>query len=189
MPPWWVPLVLLVVAFFGDAATWRGYRQRAAASVQDAGSLRVNNILGSVALVSGLASGAVLRHGPLFALPAWLAWAGVAVSLAGTGLRAWAIATLGRWFTLTVQVRPGQPLVESGPYRLVRHPSYAGGDLALLGVGLATGNCISPILYVAPWLIAHANRIRAEEHALLETLGEPYRVYCERTWRLLPFVW
>jgi hypothetical protein len=45
-PPWWVPLALLVVAFFGDAGTWRGYRQRVAASAQDE-SLRVNNILGS----------------------------------------------------------------------------------------------------------------------------------------------
>jgi hypothetical protein len=46
-PPWWVPLAVLVVAFFGDAGTWRGYRQRVAASAQDAGALRVNNIPGS----------------------------------------------------------------------------------------------------------------------------------------------
>ncbi len=189
MPPWWVPLALLLAAFLGDAGTWRGYRARAAASRQDASSLRVNTALGWAALLSGLASAAALRGDPAFALPAWLAWTGVPVSLAGTALRAWAIATLGRWFTLTVQVRPAQPVVERGPYRLVRHPSYAGGDLALLGVGLSAGNWLSPILFVVPWLVAHAYRIRVEEEALIETLGDPYRAYCERTWRLVPFVW
>jgi protein-S-isoprenylcysteine O-methyltransferase Ste14 len=173
----------------GEARTWRDYRQRASPSAQDAGSYRLNNILGWIALVLGLGSGAALRHVPLCALPTWLAWAGTPISIAGTALRAWAVATLGCWFTLTIQVRPDQPVIERGPYRILRHPSYAGGDLALLGVGLSAGNWVSPILYVVPWLVAHAYRIRVEERALLDTLGEPYRAYRDRTWRLVPFVW
>lgn len=189
MPPWWLPLALLLVLFLGDAPTWRGYAERMAPSAQDAGTLRVNSLLGWLAILLGLASGAALRGVEPLALPAWLAWAGAAVALAGTALRTWAIVALGRWFSLTLQVKPGQPVVESGPYRLLRHPSYAGGELAFLGIGLSAGNGLSPLLYVLPWVIAHVHRIGVEERALVETLGEPYRAYQRRTWRLLPFVW
>jgi len=189
VPPWWLPLALLLVMFLGDAPTWRGYRERMAPSAQDAGTLRVNSALGWIAFLGGLASGAALRGIAGLSIPPGLAWAGIGVTLAGTALRTWSIVTLGRWFTLTLQVRPDQPVVQRGPYRVLRHPSYAGGELALLGVGLSAGNWLSPILYVAPWLVAHVHRIRSEERALLATLGEPYRAYRERTWRLVPFLW
>lgn len=189
VPPWWLPLALLLVMFLGDAPTWRGYRERMAPSAQDAGTLRVNSALGWIAFLGGLASGAALRGIAGLSIPPGLAWAGIGVTLAGTALRTWSIVTLGRWFTLTLQVRPDQPVVQRGPYRVLRHPSYAGGELALLGVGLSAGNWLSPILYVAPWLVAHVHRIRIEERALLATLGEPYRAYRERTWRLVPFLW
>jgi protein-S-isoprenylcysteine O-methyltransferase Ste14 len=189
VPPFWTPLALLLVSLLGEVQTWRGYRQRAAPSAQDRGSFRVNNALGWLAIAGGIAAGLALRGAPRFAIPSWLAWAGIPVALAGTALRAWAVATLGRWFSLTIQVRPGQPVIQAGPYRLLRHPSYAGGDLSFLGVGLSAGTWLAPVVYLAPWLAAHLYRIRVEERALLETLGEPYRDYCRRTWRLLPFVW
>jgi len=189
LPPAWLPFALLLVALLGELRTWRGYRERAAPSAQDAGSFRLNKILGWGAFITGISSGLLLRGDAAFAIPAWLAWAGVPVALAGTALRAWAVAKLGRWYSLTIQVRPGQPVIDTGPYRFLRHPSYAGGDLAFLGVGLSAGNWLSPVLYVVPWLVAHAYRIRVEERALLEVIGEPYRAYCKRTWRLVPFVW
>ena len=189
MPPWWVPLALLAITFLGEVRTWRDYRARAAPSAQDAGSLQLNDVMGWLSLASGLGAGLALRDVRDLATPPWLAWAGIAISLAGTALRAWSVSTLGRWFTLTIQVRPGQPVIRTGPYRCIRHPSYAGGELALLGVGLAAGNWIAPIAYVAPWLVAHTYRIHVEERAMLATLGESYRSYCARTWRLVPFVW
>ncbi len=189
MPPWWIPLLLLLLVVCGEARTWRDYRRRSAPSVQDAGSLRLNNLLGTVSLAGGAGSGVLLRGVDAVAVAGWLAWAGVAASIAGTGLRAWAVEALGPWFTLTIQVRPGQPVVDRGPYRVIRHPSYAGGELALLGVGLAQGNWLSPVLYVLPWAIAHVYRIRVEERAMREMTGARYGEYCRRTWRLVPFVW
>jgi len=55
----------------------------------------------------------------------------------GLVLRQWAIAVLGRFFTLTVKVQSHHTLVESGPYRLLRHPSYTVLLLVTLGIPLA----------------------------------------------------
>jgi hypothetical protein len=63
--------------------------------------------------------------------------AGVVLIAAGIGLRAWSIATLGRFFQYQIQVQPGHQVVTDGPYRCVRHPSYSGIALVLTGIALA----------------------------------------------------
>jgi protein-S-isoprenylcysteine O-methyltransferase Ste14 len=112
---------------------------------------------------------------------------GVAVALCGIGLRWWAVLTLGRFFTTRVTTTANQTVVESGPYRRLRHPSYTGALLTVLGVLLCNTNWLS----LACFLIAlpgFAYRIRVEERALVDGLGEPYREYMRRTKRLVPFV-
>ncbi|WP_051806836.1 isoprenylcysteine carboxyl methyltransferase family protein [Streptomyces sp. NRRL F-2664] len=53
-----------------------------------------------------------------------LGWAALAVVVAAQGLRWWCIATLGPRWNTRVLVVPGLPLVDRGPYRLLRHPNY-----------------------------------------------------------------
>jgi protein-S-isoprenylcysteine O-methyltransferase Ste14 len=112
---------------------------------------------------------------------------GVTIALAGIALRWWAVLTLGPFFTTRVMTRPGQTVVEAGPYRLVRHPSYSGMLLTVLGVLLCSTNWLSLACFSIA-LPGLAYRIRVEERALLEALGEPYRAYMARTRRLLPLV-
>jgi len=119
----------------------------------------------------------------------WSAWAGAALALGGTLFRVWAVRVLGRYFTVTVRVSADQRVVEEGPYRLLRHPSYTGSLLAAAGVGLALGSWPSLLAVLAGMLPGLLYRIRVEEAALLAALGEPYRAYRSRTWRLLPLVW
>jgi protein-S-isoprenylcysteine O-methyltransferase Ste14 len=119
---------------------------------------------------------------PLFA-------AGLALMLAGIVLRQWAIAMLGRSFTVVVRVREGQEVIDTGPYRWVRHPSYTGMLLTFAGYGLALGNWISILCAVLVPLTGIMVRIHFEEQALLEGLGEPYRRFAEGRKRLLPGVW
>jgi protein-S-isoprenylcysteine O-methyltransferase Ste14 len=119
---------------------------------------------------------------PLFA-------AGLALMLAGIVLRQWAIAMLGRSFTVVVRVREGQEVIDTGPYRWVRHPSYTGMLLTFAGYGLALGNWISILCAVLVPLIGIVVRIHFEEQALLEGLGEPYRRFAEGRKRLVPGVW
>ena len=113
---------------------------------------------------------------------------GVTLCLLGAGIRVWAIRTLGAYFTRAVQVSTNQSIIESGPYRVIRHPSYTGSALEFLGIGIASDNWVSLACAVVPMLIAFAIRIHVEERALVEAIGEPYLAYQRRTKRVIPFV-
>jgi protein-S-isoprenylcysteine O-methyltransferase Ste14 len=106
--------------------------------------------------------------------------------VAGIAFRIWAIVHLGKFFTVNVAVQEGQRVIQDGPYRFVRHPSYSGSMLALIGLGCLTFNWLGFVVIVACSFIAYTLRISVEEKVLLQNLGEEYRRYAERTKRLIP---
>ena len=114
---------------------------------------------------------------------------GVAVIAFGIVLRLWSVAVLGRYFTVAVQVSENQPVVDRGPYRVLRHPSYTGLLCVCLGFGIALGNWLAIVVAVIPALAAIVVRIRVEERMLLATIGTPYREFCATRSRLIPHVW
>jgi len=112
---------------------------------------------------------------------------GVAVVAAGIVLRQWAIRTLGRFFTRDIRIQERHSLVTSGPYRLVRHPSYLGGLISAAGFGLALGNWLAIPAAIVPDLVGLVRRISVEEDALRNGLGPSvYQSYEEKRARLLP---
>jgi protein-S-isoprenylcysteine O-methyltransferase Ste14 len=115
--------------------------------------------------------------------------AGMVVLLAGLVLRGWSFKALGQYFTHTVMVSSDQPVIASGPYRVLRHPSYTGIILAAIGIGLASANCADLAGLLLLTLTALLWRIRIEEAALMTTLGDRYRVYAAQHKRLVPLVW
>ncbi len=80
-------------------------------------------------------------------------------------------------------------LITTGPYRRLRHPSYAGSLLTLAGIGLALGSWLSLLLAVLGALIGFTRRIQIEEAALQTRFGAAYTAWAQRTWRLVPFMW
>ena len=66
-------------------------------------------------------------------LPAVVRPLGIVLQASGLGVRVWAMGTLGRAYSRTLRVDDDQGVVETGPYRLVRHPGYAGSLLVWLG--------------------------------------------------------
>jgi protein-S-isoprenylcysteine O-methyltransferase Ste14 len=119
----------------------------------------------------------------------WLLVAGFALIGAGIAFRQWAVAVLGRFFTVDVRVQPGQTVVERGPYRWLRHPSYTGLIATFVGMGLALDNWAAlAVLAVVP-TAGLVYRIHFEERALIEGLGEPYRRFAASRPRLFPGVW
>ena len=114
---------------------------------------------------------------------------GFCVFLGGLILRWYSIGYLGRYFTVNVAINPDHNLVDSGPYRYIRHPSYTGALLAFLGFGFCLGNWLSILFLTVPIVGAFLWRIRIEESAMLEALGQDYRDYMRRTERLIPWVY
>ena len=120
----------------------------------------------------------------------WAVFAlGLLMMTAGIGVRQWSVSLLGELFTTDVRVRRGQTVVDSGPYRWVRHPSYTGLLLTLAGIGLALGNWAALLALVVVPAAALVVRIGVEERALLKGLGEPYRQFAAKRARLIPGVW
>jgi protein-S-isoprenylcysteine O-methyltransferase len=114
---------------------------------------------------------------------------GLLLFIGGIVLRWYSIFYLGRFFTVDVAIASEHQVVDSGPYRLIRHPSYTGALIAFVGFGLCLGNWLSLLLTTLPISAAFLWRIRVEERALLEALGDDYRAYMRRTKQLLPFVY
>jgi len=127
---------------------------------------------------------AELRPAPVSALVI----GGLMLATAGLILRVWAIRTLGRFFTVLVTCVPDQKVIQDGPYRILRHPSYTGAVLAAAGVVITLASVAGLAVIVALVVPAYLYRIRVEEEALISGLGEEYRAYRSHTWRLIPFV-
>jgi protein-S-isoprenylcysteine O-methyltransferase Ste14 len=134
-------------------------------------------------------------------LPAWtdrkgfwtldgdaIRWLGVVLFAAGGALRIWPVFVLGRRFSGLVAIQPGHTLVTSGVYGVIRHPSYLGLLVDSLGWALAFRSVVGVLLtaLLIPPLLA---RIRAEERLLRAQFGEEYDVYCNRTSRLIPWLY
>jgi protein-S-isoprenylcysteine O-methyltransferase Ste14 len=126
------------------------------------------------------------------AVPAvrWLVFVlGIVAIVAGSGLRQWAISALGRFFTFDVRITDEQRVVDSGPYRWVRHPSYTGLLLSLVGIGLTLGNWLSVLALAVLPTVGLVQRVRVEEAALVAGLGEPYERFAATRSRLVPGLW
>jgi protein-S-isoprenylcysteine O-methyltransferase Ste14 len=117
------------------------------------------------------------------------AWIGLGLLWCGIALRLWSFRTLGRYFTFIVQTSGDQPVITDGPYRVIRHPSYAGMLLAVTGLGLFIGNWLSLASLTIAMACGLVFRIRVEERALLQNLGDDYRNYAVTHKRLVPFIW
>jgi protein-S-isoprenylcysteine O-methyltransferase Ste14 len=116
-------------------------------------------------------------------------WLGIATMLAGFALRVAAMLALGEQFSHEVAVKDDHAVVERGPYRWVRHPSYTGAVVTYLGIGLVTANAVSVLAALGGALLGFGHRITVEERALRERLDE-YESYARGTpYRLIPGVW
>lgn len=105
----------------------------------------------------------------------------------GVPFRRWVVAALGSSFTVTVGVDAQQELVARGHYRWVRHPSYSGSLLMLIGLALACSTWLAVATLLLPFG-AYAYRIQVEESALSARFRDAYRSYSQRTTRLLPWM-
>lgn len=118
-------------------------------------------------------------------LPVWLRWSGIGPAVIAGSLVAWTFHNLGRNLTDTVVTRKEHYLVDTGPYRWIRHPFYLAGALGMLGIFLAMANwffLIAGVILLGFLFV----RTRIEEEKLIERFGDEYRLYTQRVGRFLP---
>jgi len=121
-------------------------------------------------------------------LPDWAFYLGFFLMFLGILVRQWAIAVLGRFFSLTVRIAEDHRVVEKRPYRPVRHPSYTGVLITFIGLALAVQSLGALLVLLGVFSISYGYRMRVEEKALLSELGEDYANYMKRTKRIIPYL-
>ncbi len=114
---------------------------------------------------------------------------GIALIVASVLIIAWAQRALKGKYSGRVWVVAGQTLVQSGPYRFLRHPAYAG--FILMGLGISAGYSSLAGLLAVPTLLLPGliYRMYAEEKILAAQFGQEYTLYAQRTKRLIPGIW
>ena len=160
-------------------------RNRRSASPRDRGSRTLLWCVVGAGVAAGTAVRAVSAAGIRIPEP-WLLGVSLLLLVGGLVIRWAAILTLGRFFDTSVAIQQDHRLVRTGLFRLVRHPSYSGLLLVLLGLGLSFGNWLSLAVIVVPFMAALIYRIRVEESSLVEVFGQDYVEYCKSTKCLLP---
>lgn len=121
-------------------------------------------------------------------LPGWVFSLGILLIILGIILRQLSMAILGKYFSGVVGIQKDQVVIEKGPYKYVRHPSYTGAFMIFIGLGLALQSGAAVLTLIVLFIIAYGFRIYVEEKALISELGEPYIDYKKRTKRLIPYV-
>jgi len=113
---------------------------------------------------------------------------GVVLVVLGCGLAILARRHLGANWSAAVTLKHDHSLVQSGPYRYLRHPIYTGLVLAFAGNALALGEWrgLLALLMVCVSLVF---KLRREERWMLEHFGTTYADYRRRSWALLPWIY
>ncbi len=118
----------------------------------------------------------------------WLRFLGVLIYALALAWVYWSFVTLGKQHSAEVTIQVEHHLIMEGPYRWIRHPMYLGLVVFPAGAALAFGSWIGLALLALPvglfiW------RIGDEEKLMRQEFGERWDAYCERTWRLIPFIY
>jgi protein-S-isoprenylcysteine O-methyltransferase len=142
------------------------------------------SIFATLVLVPSLSSAGPLRFEEYA-----IGWLGLAIMAVEIGIRAWTRVTLGRYFSVKLEVREKQPLVEEGPYARVRHPGYLGYLTMWTGLAVSAMSGLAIVVVVLLFSTVYSYRIKNEEAMLMTTFGPAYEQYRKRTNRLIPFIY
>lgn len=119
--------------------------------------------------------------------PTWQLTAGIALLISGMVLRTVAIQTLGGQYSNRVRWDAGSTVISAGPYKVIRHPSYAGMLLGHLGLVTGIGSLAGVAAFTLLFLPAIVKRILVEENVLD---GSPdWSAFAASRSRLVPWLW
>jgi protein-S-isoprenylcysteine O-methyltransferase Ste14 len=96
---------------------------------------------------------------------------------------------LGRNWSITLEIRERHALICAGPYAVIRHPMYTSFMLMGLGQAFLLSNWVAGLAGLVGFAILFFLRVGEEERMMLENFGPEYRVYMERTKRIIPYIY
>src|SRR5262245_97241 len=184
-PAVWVPIASVVAIYFARLKELATKRDTIPGSVKEHLTLWLFVLAGSSMLVCSLIE--FLWRGQQLWWPSFVT--GWVCALGSFALRRRAIAALGKFWSLHVEIREQHQFVRSGPFRWVRHPTYLSIILELLVAPLILNVRYSLIVIPLLFLPALWIRLRIEEAALVEKFGHEYRRYQRTTPSLFPYKW
>ncbi len=114
---------------------------------------------------------------------------GLLLCILGLCLRYWSRRTLGRYFTIGVVKQEGHVVIQSGPYRFVRHPGYLAFILFYLGLSLLIGSWFGLLFLSFPACLIFMWLSWVEDKRLAERIGDEYRDFSKTRARLVPGLW
>src|SRR4030065_648701 len=100
----------------------------------------------------------------------------------------WSRWSLGEWFSTKFAIKKGHQIIKTGPYKIMRHPIYLGGTLAIWGFTLALDSLITLLILAIPIPITFYLNIKAEERLFLKEMAGEYQKYQQEVPRLIPFL-
>lgn len=150
---------------------------------------RITMAVGLLMIASWIVAGLDVRFGWMQGWPVILNWTGFTLAIIGYAIFMWAMVS-NPFFSEGVRIQPerGHTVVSTGPYRIVRHPGYAGAILAQL---------VTPLLLGSSWAMIPSGilgvllvmRTHLEDQTLAAELPG-YREYQDQTHsKLIPGVW
>lgn len=122
-------------------------------------------------------------------LPGYIPVAASVLCLAAILMGVWAKISLGQAYSPRGESGANSQLIQSGPYRLVRHPLYSAACLWAFFWPLLVNSLIGALLTGILVVYAVSNRIESEEQSLIAAFGDAYREYRKTTWRLIPYIY
>jgi len=114
---------------------------------------------------------------------------GMIFTLLGLIIRINSILTLKQQFTYTVTKIENHQLIESGLYKVIRHPGYLGQLIIFLGISTSLSNWLSVLLMITAVLVGYIYRINIEERFMINQMGQKYIDYQKRTKKLIPMIY
>ena len=180
-----IPLLSVAAIYGARLLELNAKRQTIRGEVRENLTLRLFMMVGTATL-----AGSVLEYMVRGAQPNWLLFGlGWICAVSSFWIRSKAIAALGRFWSLHIEIRENHEFVQSGPFRFVRHPAYFSMILELAALALICGAIWTLLLVPIFFIPALYLRIRLEEAALIEKFGPAYVEYRRNTPALFPAIW
>jgi len=185
----YLPIILTIAASGARILEMKRKRDVTSGKVQENFTFRLFVVVGAI-MAAGSIAEYVMRGGIVRPGFSWIALAaGVVSCIASFKLRWAAIAALGKFWSLHVEIRDNHEFVQSGPFRFVRHPTYFSMILELLSFPLFCSAWFMLILVPIAYIPALMLRLRLEEPAMVNKFGDAYRDYQRRVPMLIPYKW